>query len=151
MLTEDIDDVCPDFQGDNEQDKGCQTEDPLLEENKALRNRIKCLEEELKNAKEHPVLSEKEKVKVAKEVLSKSAWSKQQINHLLDDKQRSRWSSEDIVLGLTIRGLSKKVYQFLRAKKLLPLPGLSTLKQHIRSFTCSPGIQSNILDGESML
>ncbi len=149
MLTEDIDDVCPEIQGDNEQDKGCQTEDPLLEENNALRNRIKCLEEELKNAKEHPVLSEKEKVKVAKEVLSKSAWSKQQINHLLDDKQRSRWSSEDIVLGLTIRGLSKKVYQFLRAKKLLPLPGLSTLKQHIRSFTCSPGIQSNILDGES--
>ncbi len=128
-------------------DKSCQTENDLVKENMALKKRIKYLETELRKAKQSPQLSAKGKVAVAKEIMNKSALSKQQVIHLIDDKQRTRWKSEDVVLGLTVRGLSKKSYNFLRAKKLLPLPSLSTLRSHIRSFTCSPGIQDGILEG----
>ncbi len=128
-------------------DRSCQTENDLVKENMALKKRIKYLETELRRTKQSPQLSEKGKVAVAKEVLNKSALSKQQVIHLIDDKKRTRWKSEDIVLGLTVRGLSKKSYNFLRAKKLLPLPSLTTLRSHIRSFTCSPGIQDDILQG----
>ncbi len=131
------------------QDKSCQTENDLVKENMALKKKIKYLETELRKARQRPQLSEKGKVAVAKEVMNKSALSKQQVIHLIDDKQRTRWKSEDIVLGLTVRGLSKKSYNFLRAKKLLPLPSLTTLRSHIRSFTCSPGIQDDILEGMS--
>ena len=128
-------------------EKGCQTENSLVKENLALKRRVKYLEAELRKARQRPELTEKDKVNVAKEVMSKSALTKQQVTHLIEDKQRTRWKSEDIVLGLTLRGLSKKGYKYLREKKLLPLPSLGTLRNHIRSFTCSPGIQEGILEG----
>ncbi len=130
-------------------EESCSKEE-LLEENKALKERIMVLESELEETKKHPNLTEKDKVLIAKEIMYQTTWSKQQVDHFLDDKQRTRWSSKDIVLGLTIRGLSKKVYQYLRTKKLMPLPSLTTLRQHIRSFTCSPGIQESILEGKEL-
>ena len=130
-------------------EKECQTvEFGLLDENISLRKQVKYLEEQLAQAKRSSTLTEKDKLKFAKEKMYETAWSKQQVDHHLDDKSKSQWKSEDIVLGLTVRSLSHKNYQFLRKRKLLPLPGLTTLKRHIRSFTCSPGIQENVLEGE---
>ncbi len=127
----------------------CQTEeDPLQKENSALKAYIHQLKNELKQAQ---AKGEKEKVAIAKEVMSQTSWSEKQIAHFIDDKKRTRWSSEDIVRGLTLRGMSKKTYQFLRENKLLPLPSLWTLKQHIRTFTCPPGIQQGVLNGNKLL
>ncbi len=131
-------------------DCSSQTEkDPLVQENTKLRLQIKELEDQLAKEKKRttPTLTERDKITIAREVLQKTAWSKQQIGFFLEDKKWTKWSHEDLVLGLTLRGLSKKAYKFLRERKLLPLPGLSTLKDHIKHFTCPPGILTNVLNG----
>ncbi len=131
-------------------DCSSQTEkDPLVQENTKLRLQIKELEDQLMKEKKRttPTLTERDKITIAREVLQKTAWSKQQIGFFLEDKKWTKWSHEDLVLGLTLRGLSKKAYKFLRERKLLPLPGLSTLKDHIKHFTCPPGILTNVLNG----
>ena len=50
------------------------------------------------------------------------------------------FSEEDMCLALTIRGFSKKGYEYLRNKKIIPLPSLSTLQRHIKDFKLAPGI-----------
>ena len=54
------------------------------------------------------------------------------------------WSKEDIQLALTLRLLSKKTYQLLRKKKLLPLPGLSTLRKYFREFQIPEGYLDSV-------
>ncbi len=134
-------------------DSSTQTDDQVMEENVQLKRHIRELEDQLETEKKRtsPQLTEKDKLHIAKEVLHKPAWSRQQISFFLEDKKRTKWSQEDLVLGLTLRGLSRKVYKFLRERKLLPLPGLTTLKDHIRHFTCSPGILNNVLNGIQLL
>ncbi len=134
-------------------DSSTQTDDPVMEENIQLKSHIRELEVQLEKEKKRtsPQLTEKDKLHIAKEVLQKSAWSGQQISFFLEDKKRTKWSQEDLVLGLTLRGLSRKAYKFLRERKLLPLPGLTTLKDHIRHFTCPPGILNNVLNGIQLL
>ncbi len=115
----------------------------------------KLLAEQKKNSrlrmskKKARKLSSPMKIKMAKELLPrKTNLSRKQVNFFLDGKKRSCWSSEDIVLGLTIRALSRKVYQLLRKRKLLPLPGLSTLRKHVKHFQCLPGILTDVLTGK---
>ena len=96
-----------------------------------------------------PMTTQKAKLQFAQEVLlNKFHWSKQQVDFLLSDKTRGRWASDDIVLGLTIRALSRRAYQFLRRKKLLPLPALATLRKHVKNFRCLPGVQNDVLKGK---
>ncbi len=95
-----------------------------------------------------PVLGPKKKLQVAKEVVkAKFNWTEQQLD-LLSKKTKTHWTSEDIVMGLTMRGVSRRLYQYLRQKKLLPLPSLASLREHIQGFKCLPGIQKDILQGE---
>ncbi len=123
-------------------DEACQTaNDQLKVENSSLRREIRALQQELiacKSAK-HLVecqrkrdLTETEKIAIAKDVLSKTAWSKQQIDYFLEKKTKAKWSLRDITLGLTLRGLSRRTYEYLRTEKLLPLPGPATLRRHIK-------------------
>ncbi len=60
-------------------------------------------------------------------------------------KQPRMWTQEDIVDGLVLRSFSKRSYQYLRKKDLLPLPGLTTLRRWVKNFTCYPGIQEDVL------
>ena len=95
-----------------------------------------------------PSLSKTKKVQIAKEILLKSSsWSPQQVNFLLQGKTKASWASDDIVLGLTLRAASRRTYQILRKKKLLPLPSLTTLREHVRHFKCNPGLQHDVLKG----
>ena len=94
------------------------------------------------------ILGEEKMKKLVKAMLlKKTTWSKQQVDFFLSDKTKARWSSEDIVLGLTLRALSRRLYQLLRKKKLLPLPGLSTLRKQVQHFKCLPGVMDDVLKG----
>jgi hypothetical protein len=61
------------------------------------------------------------------------------------NKRAKQWTEPDIIDALTLRGFSKRAYQFLRKKQLLPLPGLSTLRNWVKNFKCYPGIQNDLL------
>ena len=54
-------------------------------------------------------------------------------------KRVKNWSKDDIVMALTIRLLSRKTYILIRRRKLIPLPGLSTLKNYFKHFTLNQG------------
>ena len=117
----------------------------------ALKRRIKNLEMQLlreKRKKKATQMSAQERKKIARNILSeKTDLTTQQIEVLLTGKKKTRWQAEDIVLGLTLRALSRKAYEFLRRKNILPLPSLTTLRRYIKSFECRPGIQENIIQG----
>ncbi len=68
------------------------------------------------------------------------------INFLLNGGKRARkWTQQDIIDGLMLRAFSKRSYQYLRKKEIIPLPGLSTLRKWLKNFKCYPGIQSDVL------
>ena len=60
--------------------------------------------------------------------------SKEKVN-----KKAKEWSKPVITIALTILNLSKRTYKYLRQKKLLPLPGISTLKAHFKGFVVDEG------------
>ncbi len=130
---------------------GTQTNDEALRtENAELKRRIKALQEELADLKEEKTkeFTRKEEVTIAKKVLlERTCWSKEMISFFIDGKSQARWSSKDVVLGLTLRSLSRREYQYLRKKRLLPLPSLGTLRNYVANFTCPPGILENVLQG----
>ena len=145
-------------------DNGCQTctsskmsattqtdMDALQQENQDLRQKIKVLQRKLsraqsRNSKDHKKSTQVPKAEAIKICFKNLAWTPQQIKSAVGGK-RVLWKKEDIVLGLTIRALSKKTYQLLRKSKMLPLPSLSTLLEHIRGFNCLPGVQEEVLEG----
>jgi Transposase protein len=87
-----------------------------------------------------------------------SSFTKEKVQNLLDGsfssaqiaviknqlKRPRRWTKDDIVNGLMLRSFSRKSYEFLREKKLLPLPAQSTLQNWVRNFTCQPGLLHDI-------
>ena len=59
--------------------------------------------------------------------------------------QRVRnWGKEDFKLALTIKMLGRGCYDYLRQLKVLPMPGKSTLSNHFRHFTISPGFLESV-------
>ena len=60
-------------------------------------------------------------------------------------QKRVRWSEEDIVKGLMLCSLSKKSYQFIRRKKLFPVPSISALRKWVSNINCVPGILQDVL------
>ncbi len=116
-----------------------------------LRKKIKSVQRKncrLRHKKKVPTLSAAKKVEVARQILlEKFKWSPQQVDFFLKNKKQAQWSSDDLVMGLTLRAVSRKAYQILRRKRLLPLPSLSTLRDHVRHFKCQPGLQEDIMRG----
>ena len=85
------------------------------------------------------------KKEVLRETLQKS-FSRSQARILVNNTNRAKkWSEEDIVNGLILRSFSRRTYQHLRQKKLLPLPGLSTLRRWVKNFQCQPGLLTDVL------
>jgi len=60
-------------------------------------------------------------------------------------QKRVVWSEEDIVGNLMLYSLSRKAYQFIRIKKLFPVPSVSTLRKWVQNFKCSPGLLTDVL------
>ncbi len=145
--------LSPPAQRPGQVDKGVQTDDEgIRAENARLKQQLKALQQELDEVKQQKKqeFSQKEEVAIAKRVLAKTAWSTEQISFFIDDKSKARWSSEDIVLGLTLRSQSRRMYQMLRKKRLIPLPGLETLRRYVSNFTCPPGTLDNVLKGTQL-
>ena len=63
-----------------------------------------------------------------------------------DWERCKKWSETDIKLALTLRTISRKAYRWLRNKKILPLPGESTLRQYMSDFQVPPGTVKHFLD-----
>ena len=40
------------------------------------------------------------------------------------------WSKEELTLALTLMTMNKRTYNYLRSRKLIPLPGVTTLRKH---------------------
>ena len=115
-------------------------DNPREEENYTLRLHLQAMSQRLerlecKHQRENSEeATEAKRLEIAREVMAaKTSWSKAQVAHFLMDKKWSKWTPEDIQLGQTLRAMmSKKTYLFLRRKGLLPLPGLSTIKDYKR-------------------
>ena len=116
-----------------------------------LRKKIKSVQRKncrLRQKTKAPALSAVKKLEIARQILlQKFKWSPQQVDFFLKNKKQAQWSSDDLVLGLTLRAVSRKAYQILRRKRLVPLPSLSTLRDHVRHFKCHPGLQEDIIRG----
>ena len=73
----------------------------------------------------------------------KDYFSKTQIDWFLNKNQRNKkakaWSQSDLTIALTLKTLSKAAYNFIRRKKLIPLPGLETLRRHFKGFVVDEG------------
>ncbi len=126
-----------------------QTDDDILKKkNFVLRTKLQTLQRQITNMRrKQQSPSKKVKACIIKKAFEKSSWTHKQVQMFTGGKKMAKWESEDIVLGLTLRALSKKAYQFLRQTRLLPLPGLTTLRDHIKAFKCEPGVQHDTLQG----
>ena len=49
------------------------------------------------------------------------------------------WSTTDFTIALTIRRLSAKTFKYIRSKKLIPLPGMETIRRHYANFVIEEG------------
>jgi hypothetical protein len=81
-----------------------------------------------------------QKKQIATEALSPH-FTQAQIGCLLRGKwyRCKEWSHEDIALAVTLCSLSSKTYRFLRRQHILPLPGVSTLKNFFKNFLIPEG------------
>ena len=114
---------------------------------KALKTKISTLETKYNSLRRQnqQLCSKKRQTQIVHQVL-KDKLTVPKLNCLIKGTKRPRrWSQKDIVDGLVLRSFSKRAYQFLRKKNLLPLPGLTTLRNWVRNFRCMPGIQTDIL------
>ena len=50
-----------------------------------------------------------------------------------------KWTRDEIIFGITLRTISRKAYNFLRMKKIYPLPAESTLKEQYADFQLTEG------------
>ena len=54
-------------------------------------------------------------------------------------RRGNNWSTADVILALTIALLSKKAYNHLRNKNLLPLPSMSFIRKNFKNFIIKEG------------
>ncbi len=54
------------------------------------------------------------------------------------------WEPETIQMAMTLKLLHRLTYDYLREKKIIPLPGRSTLRDYFRSFTISEGYLESV-------
>ena len=106
----------------------------------AYKQRYKLMKEKFERHKNKP-LTKKQRDQAVRDVL-KDVFSEKQINCFLKGanwKQGRGWSQDDFALALTLRSLHKKTYRFLRSRRLLPMPGESTLRKYFQKFKINEG------------
>jgi hypothetical protein len=124
------------------------------EREKILRSEIKALGQ--KNRLQSKIIgslrkkirmlsSKKYQTNLVKQEFEKKFSSAQTKIFLNGRKRAKKWTQQDIIDGLILRAFSKRSYQYLRKKEIVPLPGLSTLRNWLKNFKCYPGIQKDVL------
>ena len=61
------------------------------------------------------------------------------LNKNTNNKHGYNWSKEDLTIALTIMTLSKQTFNYIRKKRLIPLPSISTIRNHFKSFVVKEG------------
>ena len=59
-------------------------------------------------------------------------------------KRGKDWSSTDYTIALTIRRLSAKTFKYIRDSKLIPMPGMSTIRKYYKHFCIEEGHFSQV-------
>ena len=59
---------------------------------------------------------------------------------IVNPKRKVVYTKDQLSVATNILYSSKRVYRMLRAKKLLELPGISTVYRHLQRFKCRPGM-----------
>ncbi len=54
------------------------------------------------------------------------------------------WTSADMSMAMSIHFLSPRTYRHLQRKRILPLPGVSTLKKYVQDFQIEEGFLANV-------
>ena len=96
------------------------------------------------NAIKNRKLTISQKKKAVHELFS-PFFSKAMINWFLNSKKGCKykkghnWSNWDFTTALTIRRLSKKLFNYLRGKKLMALPCMETIRSHFSKFIIEEG------------
>ena len=90
-------------------------------------------------------LTKAERFEVVNDIL-KDIYTPEQIRLMFksDWKRGKNWSHEDYTVALTLKHLSRKTYQFLKKKKLLPLPGLTSLDRFFKKFVITEGFSDSV-------
>lgn len=74
-----------------------------------------------------------------------SVLTSNQVDLILNKKDKVKWTSEEMSTALTLRYLSKATYIFLRDKLNFPLPALATLQRHASTIELKGGIIKDVL------
>ena len=121
----------------------------LLHQNKELRARNKRLETELyslrrkfKTLKDQE-LSQKERADVIRECL-KPFFKPVQIELFIrgDWKNVNKWDDDSCRMALTLRCMSKNVYDYLYRLRIIPLPHKTTLRRRFHHFQIPEGVKT---------
>ena len=92
----------------------------------------------------NPKITKAVKRQIVSDVL-KPYFSEASINWYLRKTEEGKhkrgrdWSTVDYTIALTIRRLSKKTFNYIRSKKLMPLPGMETIRKHYANFVIEEG------------
>lgn len=123
----------------------------LLNEHNKAKKTIQTCQEEIADLNQRNFGLQKENEEVKKnielhvnDVLSEFL-SKNQIDILLKNKKRARWSEEEISKAFTLRYFGKRGYIYVRQKLKYPLPGISTLQHWASNINLKNGILKDIL------
>ncbi|GBM73070.1 Transposable element P transposase [Araneus ventricosus] len=138
-------------------------------ENALLLERIRFLEKELEKTKEETKKNQRKKIKEMKtkaqiariltenkslksevkklskiEENFKNILTATQINAVIENKSKIKWTAEDISRHLIIRSISRRAYEYWRNQIGIPLPSASTLKRWCSKFSCRPGMLHDV-------
>lgn len=123
----------------------------LESENAILKNKItehenneKSLSSRVRELENRVKMDNIEFDKRVKQVF-KEIFSENQIDILLKNKSKARWTSEELSKAFTLRYFSKRAYIYLREKLHYPLPGISTLQHWAANINLRNGILEDIL------
>ena len=92
----------------------------------------------------NPKISDAVKREIVHEALT-PFYTQAQINWFLaktkegKHKRGYNWSPVDFTIALTIRKLSKATFNFIKKKRLIPLPSMETVRKHYKNFQIQEG------------
>ena len=66
-------------------------------------------------------------------------WILAKTNPSANHRRGSSWSTADVIIALTIALLSKRTYNHIRNKRLIPLPSMSFIRKHFQDFIIKEG------------
>ena len=118
----------------------------LTQENHTQGYKLRQARFELNSIRSRP-MTFKQKKAVVESVMGKFGYSQTQLNCFLRGNwQRVKgWTEEDVKFALSLRTISRKAYTWIRRRKLIPLPGESTLRRYMRNIQVPPGMSHCIL------